>query len=498
MRSYVRPDGSQIMKIKINVNGGSISVSRVAELCGGRVMGGAAESLDAPIRYICTDSREVGEGVLFAAIVGERADGHDYINSVAAAGAAAVLGEKMPDGVTVDIPVIVTGSTVAALTALAAGFADSIAARRIAVTGSVGKTTTKEFIAAVLAEHVPSGGVFRTEGNKNSTIGMPLTMLGIPANAEYAVLEMGMSGLGEIEAMSLAARPEIAVITNVGSSHLEYLKTRENIARAKLEVRAGLKSDGILLLNGDEPLLADAWQNDIRAVRFSASGDENADFYISELVDSADGCMFTMNSRKRVIKNIKIPVRGRHNAQAALIAAAIGALLELSDDEILHGAAAFRPAAMRQSFINAGGLSVIEDCYNASPESMRAAIDVLITAAAERGGIPAAILGDMGELGEGSAEMHRSVGEYFAERGGGFLVAIGPMSAHTARGAAAAGLSPECIVRIADITSDDSPRIAAEAARRTLGERDCLLVKASRSVRAERIIESLRTMQDKA
>lgn len=486
------------MKIKINVNGGSISIRLVAELCGGRVVGGTAESLEVPIRYICTDSREVGEGVLFAAMVGERTDGHNYIGSVAAAGAAAVLGEKVPEGFDGSIPVIVTNGTVAALSSLAAGFADSIAAKKIAVTGSVGKTTTKEFIASVLAAHASCGGVFRTDGNKNSTIGMPLTMLTIPESAEYAVLEMGMSGFGEIEAMSLAAHPDIAVITNIGSSHLEFLKTRENIARAKLEVRAGLRPDGILLLNGDEPLLSEAWQNDSRAVRFSAAGDENADFYISDLTDGADGCMFTLSSRERVIKDIKIPVRGRHNAQAALIAAAIGVITGLSDDEIRCGAAMFKPAAMRQSFINAGGLSVIEDCYNASPESMRAAIDVLVTAAAERGGIPAAILGDMGELGDGSAEMHRAVGEYFAARGGGLLIAFGPMSAHTARGAAAAGLSPECIVRIADIASDESPRIAAEAARRTLGVRDCLLIKASRAVRAERIVDALRAAQDKA
>lgn len=482
------------MKIKINVNGGSISISRVAELCGGRVCGGDAESLSRPIRYICTDSREVGEGVLFAAIVGERVDGHDYINSAAAAGAAAVLGERVPAGVDPTIPIILTDGTVAALSSLAAGFADSISACKVAVTGSVGKTTTKEFIAAVLAAHSSDCRVFRTEGNKNSTIGMPLTMLSIPADAEYAVLEMGMSGFGEIEAMSLAARPDIAVITNIGSSHLEFLKTRENIARAKLEVRAGLAPGGTLLLNGDEPLLADAGRTDSRAVYFSAAGDRHADFYISELTDSADGCTFTLHSSGRVIKDIKIPVRGRHNAQAALIAAAIGIMRGLCDDEIRCGAAAFRPAAMRQAFISAGGLSVIEDCYNASPESMRAAIDVLVSAAAERGGIPAAILGDMGELGEGSAAMHRAVGEYFASRGGGFLIAFGPMSAHTARGAAAAGLSPECIVRIADITSEASPRIAAEAARRTLGARDCLLIKASRSVRAERIVEALRAM----
>ena len=254
------------MKIKINVDNGSISAARVASLAGGRLAGAVDAADKKDISCVCTDSREVCPGALFVAIAGERTDGHKYIGAAVLSGAAAVLVEKEPADVRdIPIPVIVTDATVPALSRIAAGFASGIKARRVAVTGSVGKTTTKEFIASVLSQ---GGSVYRTEGNRNSVIGMPLTMLATPPDAEYAVLEMGMSGFGEIEAMSLAARPDIAVITNIGSSHLEYLGTRENIAKAKLEIRAGLAPGGMLLLNGDEPLLADVGKTDSRAEYF--------------------------------------------------------------------------------------------------------------------------------------------------------------------------------------------------------------------------------------
>ena len=473
-----------------------MSVAELAQMCGGRIVGGDPQNYnDRSICGVCTDSREAETGVMFAAIVGERTDGHDYIESSAALGAAAVLAEHLPDNAgDIDIPIILTGGTVPALSKIAAAVSEYIAAKRVAVTGSVGKTTTKEFIFSVLGQ---SGEVYRTEGNRNSVIGMPLSMLEIPTTAEYAVLEMGMSALGEIESMSLAARPDVAVITNIGSSHLEYLGTRENIARAKLEIRAGLSPDGLLLLNGDEPLLADVGAKDPRTVYFSASGNSSADFYISDLRDTGSGCVFNINTPEGVILDAEISVPGRHNAQAALIAAAVGMHFGLSEADVRRGLCEFRPVAMRQNFITVGGLNILNDCYNASPESVRAAIDVLIPAAKRTGGIAAAILGDMGELGADSPAMHRAVGRYFAENGGEFLIAYGPRSAETARGAAEAGLSPENIVRIPDISSPDAPRIAAEAAELTLGSKDILLIKASRSVKAERIIEALRNSENR-
>lgn len=475
------------MKVKINVNNGRLSARTVAALCGGRIIAGGETADKENIRFICTDSREAGEDTLFVAIIGERVDGHDYTAGAVRSGAAALLVSRVPqDGESLSVPVIVTDDTVSALSRIAAGFASQINARRIAVTGSVGKTTTKEFISAVLST---DGEVYRTEGNRNSVIGMPLTMLATPPGAVYSVLEMGMSGPGEIEAMSCAARPDIAVITNIGSSHLEFLGTRENIAKAKLEVRCGLSRDGVLLLNGDEPLLSAT--GDGRAVFFSADGDSRASYYISDLRDGADGCVFDITTPRGVMRDVSISVNGKHNAQAALIAAAVGEMLGLDADKIRRGLLMFRPADMRQNFISAGGLNIIKDCYNASPESMRAAIDVLIPAAKRAGGIPAAILGDMGELGDGSPAMHRAVGRYFAEKGGEFLIAYGPRSAETARGAAEAGLSPEKIVRIPDITSPDAPSVAAAAAKLTLGADDVLLIKASRSVKAEKIVDAL-------
>lgn len=477
------------MKVDIKAGEGYISIKELVRSCGGELCFESAGA-EERIRSICTDSREVSAGALFVAIVGERVDGHDFIEIAIKNGAVAVLAERRVEfsGNEARIPLIIVKDTVAALSDIARVLGSRTDAVRIAVTGSVGKTTTKEFISRVLER---DGKVYHTKGNYNSVIGMPLSMAEIENDDRYAVLEMGMSGLGEIESMSLAARPRVAVITNIGSSHLEYLKTRENIARAKLEIRAGLEADGYLLLNGDEPLLSGIEVEHARVIYFSALGNERADCRITNYRELDDGCVFDMRLSGVEWTDVRLSVGGRHNAQAALIAATVGCIFGMSEASIREGLLSFAPVAMRQNFISAGGLHVLEDCYNAGPESMRAAIDVLIPAAERMGGRPAAILGDMGELGETSPELHRSVGEYFAQKGGAWLLAFGPRAEAMADGAAAAGLSADRIMKIKDITALDAPRLAAEAAKHALTQKDLLLIKASRAVKAERIVEAL-------
>ena len=292
-----------------------LSPDSLAAWSGGRLIGAS----DAPVCAACIDSREAGAGVLFCAIRGERVDGHDYMASAYAAGSRCFLCERPPaepeaQAAFPDACFICVPDTVAALPALAAGFraAHLPALRVIAVTGSVGKTTTKTLCAAVLRAAFPT---FCREGNFNSVIGMPLCVPGIGTDVRAAVLEMGMSARGEISALSRAACPDIAVITNIGSSHLESLGTRENIARAKLEVLDGMRPGGQLLLDGDEPLLragAAHIRQDI-TLRPVSLTDKAADFFVSGIRAAADGTVFDLRLPDgSVWRDLRIPAPGRH------------------------------------------------------------------------------------------------------------------------------------------------------------------------------------------
>ena len=471
-----------------------IPLHDLALMAGGRLMScGLRDGVE--ITHICTDSREADEHTLFCAIRGERVDGHDYIPKAASLGCVAFLCERLP----VEAPAcgcasILVHDTVEALSAMARAYRTETMKDLsvVAITGSVGKTTTKEMTAAVLSR---GKRLFKKDGNFNSTIGLPLSFMEISSETDCAVLEMGMSSRGEISAMTRSVRPDIAVIANIGSSHLEYLGSRENIARAKLEIAEGLSDGGILLINGDEPLLHELGQDfgedlpmipsGIRTLRVSLSGAENADYTAENIRASDGGMIFDLTTPEGVWEGLYIPAVGEHLVWAASFAAAVGQLDGLTEGQVRAGLATYRPANMRQNIRTVGGVTVIEDCYNAAPESMRAALAVLrMTPCTRR----LAVLGDMKELGANTVALHRGVGKAAYESGVDVLITVGELGAEIARGALEAGMQADA-VRVTGGKEDYEDTAAYLTS--LLRDGDCILFKASRSMALETIAASV-------
>jgi len=311
-----------------------------------------------------------------------------------------------------------------------------------------------------------------------------------------SVLEMGMSNFGEIEYLSKIAEPDIAIVTNIGSSHMEYLGSREGICRAKLEIVKGLKPGGTLLLNGDEPLLRNYRSDKVTPiyVGFGEDCSFRAENLRCALLENQISTIFDVCYNGRKIKNVAIPTIGKHNVYAALFAYAVGVSMDMSDETICRGLAGFRPVGMRQNIYNIGSLTVIEDCYNAAPESMRAAIAVLRELSAMKGGRMTALLGDMYELGASSEHFHEEVGMSFAEAGGELLCTFGESADSIARGAIFGGVPNESIYRNNNIRC---PEMSGEMLLHALRPNDILLVKASRGAAAERVIRYIREHSDR-
>ena len=469
-----------------------IDLRTLAAMAGGALhLQGVTEEV--AVTHICTDSREADAHTLFCAMRGERVDGHAYAAKAAELGGIAFLCERIPDGLSASFAAILVPDTVEALGRLAearrAGDLGGLAVT--AVTGSVGKTTTKEMLHAVLSTARPT---FKKDGNFNSNIGLPLSFLEIPADTPEAVLEMGMSGRGEIAAMTASVRPDIAIIANVGSSHLEHLGTRENIAAAKMEIAEGLREGGILLVNGDEPLLCRAEEGlpseSARVLRLSLAGAANADYTALHVTHRDGGMAFDLNTPEGTWEDLWIPAVGEHLVWAAAFAAAVGQLRGLDVGQVREGLSRYRPAAMRQNSRRVGGLTVIEDCYNAAPESMAAALAVLRLTAHSAGGRRIAVLGDMKELGANTEALHRGVGAEAYRQGVDLLVAVGELGHSIARGAMEAGLPASAVHTVP--SGEDYPA----AALWLVGEArtgDCILFKASRAMALETMAEAFVT-----
>ncbi len=437
-----------------------------------------------------TDSRHIDWQCMFAAITGEKFDGHDFIGAAISIGARIIIAERIPDGMgkfDFGVDIVLVDNTVRALGRLASAFIKESGAHTVAVTGSVGKTTTKEFIAACLSAKYR---VHKTDGNKNNDIGLPLTALGMEAGTEYAVFECGMSAFGEIEYLSGIVEPELAVITNIGSSHIEKLGSRENIARAKLEIVSGMKPGGTLLINADEPLLYGV-KDSFPGIRVKTAALHNrfADYRAVNIRRVGTGTVFDLIYEGKVSTNIEIPTLGVHNVYDALYAFAVGILSGLTEAEIRSGLKEFKNASMRQRIYDLGGITVIEDCYNASPESMRAGIDVLVSLARDKGGRPAALLGDMRELGEYSRLMHDQLGVHAARAGVKVLFTYGQLAESIAVAAIGNGIRAENVYVNLDCTD---PATTGEMVLGALVPGDVLLVKASRAVAAEAVLDYIK------
>lgn len=463
-----------------------LSASEIARETGGRleVFGrGAAGDVTA----IGHDSREAFRGMLFCAIVGERFDGNDFIKDVLERGCDTVLCRRVPDEVKTgyDFTAVIVEDTVAAMGALASYYRSLADIRVVAVTGSVGKTTTKEFVYAVASAGFRA---HKTQGNYNNEIGLPLTLFELSPEDQVSVLEMGMSNLGEIERMSKIARPDIAVITNIGTSHMESLGSRENICRAKLEILAGLSDDGCIIMNGDEPLLYNEKENIGERAEYFGIHNRFAE-YRAVNIRTGDAITYDLIFGDKAVTNVEVPAIGRHNVYNSLTAYAVGVKLGMSDERIRAGLSSFSGAEKRQNIYDFGGITVIDDCYNASPESMRAAIDVLVAVAEKRGGAPAALLGDMLELGEYSRLMHDQLGRHAAQEKVQKLFCYGSMADVVAEAAITHGIRAENVFVCADA---NDPELMAEMIKNSIEPGDVLLVKASRGVRAERVLDSLK------
>lgn len=410
----------------------NMTLENIEKACGGRYIGTEAEK-KTEVLGVVIDSRQVESGYLFVAIPGEKVDGHKFIPDVFAKGAAAVLSEQQlenPAG-----PYILVESTTKALRDLAEYYRKSLDIKVVGITGSVGKTSTKEMIASVLSEKYK---VLKTEGNYNNEIGLPLTIFKIRAEHEVAVLEMGISEFGEMHRLATMANPDICVITNIGLCHLENLKTRDGILKAKTESFAHLKKDGIAILNGDDDKLST-----IRQV-----GDKEPVFYgMEEKMEYREDAkksvyatgvenlgLYGMQARIHTPegeRDVRIPIPGEHNVYNALAATAVGLSLGLSLDQISSGILKAKTIGGRTNLLNTGSMTVIDDCYNANPVSMKASIDVLATAEGRK----IAVLGDMGELGENEKKLHYEVGEYLAKKEINVLFCAGELSEEIAKAA---------------------------------------------------------------
>ncbi len=373
-------------------------------------LGLPAPERDFEIKKVVTDSRRAEEHCLFVAIEGERVDGHSFIPALAERFEnIAFLGTKAPENALKN-PCFLVENVLFSLGLLAKANLAELPAKVIGVTGSVGKTTTKNFILSALAPALQASG---TVGNMNNELGVPLTGLAVSQEDQAAVIEMGMRGLGQIEYLTQFITPHIAVVTNVGVAHLELLKTRENIARAKLELVDALPADGKALLNGDEPLLYGVRpQKQCFYFGFSAHNDYRA--------EAVDGSRFTLCYPGGSLE-LCLQVEGEHQIMNALAAFGAGHLLGLEPALLKEGIESFTGDGRRQFTETVGGVTVIDDTYNASPDSMAAALRVLAAKPARR----IAVLGDMLELGDYEERGHRDVADYCTELKLDIVVAIG-------------------------------------------------------------------------
>jgi len=431
------------------------------------------------ISGVSTDTRTISNGNLYIPLKGERFNGHAFVKEAFAKGAVAALWAQDEPNPPEDVPLIFVDDTLVALQRLASRYRDQLAVKVIGITGSNGKTTTKDMAAAILATQYK---VQKTEGNLNNHIGLPLTLLRLDENTEVAVVEMGMSNFGEIEFLSKLAKPDAAVITNIGESHLQELGSRDGIAQAKLEIVSGLKENGIFVYNGYEPLLT----NRVPAMKLTqtmltfGSGDYNNYFPLSVSM-KANGTTFVVNEAPDV--SLFIPILGRHHVYNALAAIAIARFFGVSWENIQAGFASLQVTKMRMEVVKGkGGLTIINDAYNASPTSMKAALQLLSELTGYRKKI--AVLGDMLELGEKEVEFHEEIGQWLHPDKADYVFTYGKLGERIAKAAEPA--FPKGHVK----AYDNKEALAADLAQ-LVAPMDVVLLKASRGMKLEQVLEYL-------
>ena len=423
---------------------------------------------------VTTDSRNLRKGDLFIGIRGERFDGQGFAEQALAAGAAGVMVNSGAQIFSPDAPLIEVDDTRLALGRLAAFWRGRFSIPLIAITGSNGKTTVKEMLASILRQVAGDSGVLATAGNLNNDIGMPLTLLNLTSRHDFAVIEMGMNHLGEISYLSRLAKPTVALINNAGSAHIGELGSLEAIARAKAEVFEGLDKSGIALLNADDSF-ASYWRDRVRGRRVVSFGiEDNATITARYELGMLASLATFRTPDEEFIATVSIP--GIHNVRNALAAVACAYALKIPTQAIAEGLAAYTGVKGRlQRKRHPSGATVIDDTYNANPDSMRAAISVL---AAYRGNT-FFVMGDMGELGADAEALHSSIGTFAKHSGLNHLFGLGEMSVAATR---SFGPGASHFSNVEELVNALSPQ---------LGEGSVVLVKGSRFMRMERVIEAL-------
>lgn len=451
----------------------NLTLRNITRACQGTYHGDES-LLDREVAGVTIDSRKVEKDFLFVAINGERFNAHQFIPDTIEKGALCVVShEDLGD---TDYPYILVEATGQALLDIAKLYRDSFDVKVVGITGSVGKTSTKEMIASVLAQKY---NVHKTQGNFNNECGLPLTIFEMNEEHQVSVLEMGINHFGEMRKLSTVASPDICVITNIGVAHLEFLKTREGIMQEKTQMFQDMKPGGSVVLNGDDPLLSTIGPvKGSDPIFYGLDQDKNVVYATDVEPLGLKGTSCTIHLPEGSFSCV-VPIPGIHMVSNALAGSAVGSKLGLTTEEIKRGIESLPSIPGRNHIIQTDRLILLDDCYNANPVSMKASLDVLNMGIGRK----VAVLGDMGELGPDYAALHRSVGEYAAEIGIDLVCAIGPMSKEIAEGAASDGTKALWFETKADFLAQTKD---------ILKDGDNVLIKASHGMEFPEIVEALR------
>ncbi len=454
----------------------ALTLNQIALAVHGRLKGAGIDG-ESTVTELCTDSRKIKKGCLFLPLVGETFDGHDYIAASLEMGAAGCITAREVEDPLPGKFYIQVEDTQDALRDLATFYRRMFPIPVVAVTGSVGKTTTKDMVAAVLGEKYR---VLKTDGNFNNNIGLPLTVLRLNRSHQVAVLEMGMNHFGEIDYLTRIARPDVAIITNIGDAHIENMGSRENTLKAKSEIFNGMTSLGKVVLNGDDPLLR-TLEGKLEQEITWCGGGENCPWRITDLQEHWQDHMECVLHTPTTSWDQTIPGLGSHMIYPATMAAAVGRMFGVTDEQIRRGILEFEPTKMRMAILHRGNnITILNDTYNANPQSMRAAVDILAKQACD---YRIAVLGDMLELGDLGPGLHEGVGRFLGQVGIDCLVTVGKLGECIADGAESAGCKE--IYRCAN---QAEAQIALAA---VLRPGSTILVKASRGMKFEHLVEYL-------
>ncbi len=431
---------------------------------------------------VSTDSRKIEKDNIFIALKGENFNGNDYIVQVSKAGAALCIVDEIKfnkDEINSSMSVIIVKDTRKALLSLAKLYRSKLSVKIIGITGSTGKTSTKDLTAAVLSSKFKT---FKTAGNYNNEIGLPLMIFKLDNTYDAAVLEMGMSNFQEIHRLADTARLDIALITNIGLSHIENLKSRENILKAKLEITDFFDNEKVLIVNGEDELLKTIKNKDYKVLKTGMNSE--FDFYAQDIKLSESNVRFILcEKEKNTAEEFIIEVPGRHNILNAMLAVACGRTLGMGYKEIKEGIKNLQTTSMRLDIIRGDKFTIIDDCYNASPDSMKAAIDVV---ADIKGNRRIAVLGTMRELGDSSYEAHKEIGKYAKDKSIDILLTMGEFNNAYKEGYE----KPDTDGSI--IKSFDNNNDLIEFLKNTINKDDLVLVKASRYMKFENIVNEIK------